>query len=59
MSRLDELADATPEARDRYVDFLRAASILAVVFGHWFIAIIWWRGGLITNTSAVGVTSGL
>jgi len=59
VSRLDALADATPEGRDRYVDLLRAVSILAVVFGHWFIAIIWWRGGLITNTSAVGVTSGL
>ncbi len=41
------------------MDFLRAASILAVVFGHWFISIIWWQGGLIRNTSAVGVTRGL
>ncbi len=31
-------ADRTPEARNRYVDFLRALSILAVVFGHWLIA---------------------
>ena len=29
-SRLDELARATPATRDRYVDFLRAASIVAV-----------------------------
>jgi hypothetical protein len=32
-SRLDELVRATPATRDRYVDFLRAASIVAVVFG--------------------------
>ena len=58
-SRLDELAKATPATRDRYVDFLRGASITAVVFGHWFISIIHWQGGLIYQTSAVGVTSGL
>ena len=58
-SRLGELADATPATRDRYVDFVRAASIVAVVFGHWFIAIIHWQGGLIYQTSAVGITSGL
>ena len=31
-------ADRTPEARNRYVDFLRALSILAVVLGHWLIS---------------------
>lgn len=56
---LDELAERTPETRDRYADFLRAASILAVVFGHWFIGIIWWQNGIIRTTSAVGLTSGL
>ena len=34
------MADATPTARDRYVDFLRALAILAVVCGHWLIATI-------------------
>jgi len=57
--RLDQLAQSTPATRDRYVDFLRAASIVAVVFGHWFIAIIHRENGLIYQTSAVGVTSGL
>lgn len=33
-----QLADATPEGRNRYVDFLRAASILVVVLGHWLMA---------------------
>lgn len=34
------MADATPPERDRYVDFLRALAILAVVCGHWLIATI-------------------
>jgi fucose 4-O-acetylase-like acetyltransferase len=34
------LVDATPASRDRTVDFLRAAAILAVVCGHWLIATI-------------------
>src|SRR4029453_12999751 len=55
-SRLDELAQATPATRDRYVDFLRAGSILAVLFGHWFISILHWPDALIYQTSAVGVT---
>ena len=56
---LKELAAATPASRDRYVDFLRAASIAGVVFGHWFIAIIFWDHGVIGVHSAIGVTSGL
>jgi len=32
------LADHTPEQRNRYVDFLRAASITVVVVGHWLMA---------------------
>lgn len=31
------LAAQTPEQRNRYADFLRAASIFAVVFGHWLV----------------------
>ncbi len=34
------MADATPPERDRTIDFLRAASILAVVCGHWLVATI-------------------
>jgi hypothetical protein len=33
-----ELAERTPETRNRYVDFLRAASIGVVVLGHWLMA---------------------
>ncbi|MEX2273982.1 MAG: acyltransferase [Actinomycetota bacterium] len=55
-TKLRALADATPDSRDRYVDFLRAFSILAVVIGHWLIGVIWWQGGVIRQTSAIGIT---
>ena len=50
---------ATPASRDRYVDFLRAASIVVVVLGHWTISIIAWDGGVIRSTSALGLGVGL
>ena len=37
-SQASKLAKNTPEKRNRYVDFLRAASILFVISGHWLIA---------------------
>ncbi|MFN0008359.1 MAG: acyltransferase family protein [Planctomycetota bacterium] len=37
-SRAGELAASTPQSRNRYVDFLRAAAILCVVAGHWLAA---------------------
>ncbi len=40
-SRLGELADATPDSRNRVVDFLRAAAILVVVLGHWTVAAVY------------------
>jgi hypothetical protein len=58
-SRLDEMVAKTPATRDRYVDFLRAASICAVVIGHWFIGLIYWDHGILGIHSAVGVTSGM
>ena len=33
-----EMAGKAPPARNRYVDFLRALSIMAVVSGHWLVA---------------------
>jgi fucose 4-O-acetylase-like acetyltransferase len=54
---IDELVARTPDTRDRYVDFLRAFSILVVVAGHWFIGMIYWHDGVIGTTSAIGVTS--
>lgn len=37
-TRALEVAQSTPASRNRYVDFLRAVSILVVVFGHWLMA---------------------
>ncbi|MFQ5680105.1 MAG: acyltransferase [Gemmatimonadota bacterium] len=37
-SRAAEAAARTPASRNRYVDFLRALSILAVISGHWLVA---------------------
>jgi hypothetical protein len=37
-SRAAELSDQTPPSRNRYVDFLRAMSMLVVTVGHWLAA---------------------
>ncbi|HEY7401078.1 MAG TPA: acyltransferase [Actinomycetota bacterium] len=58
-SSLDRIAEQTPATRDRYVDFLRAASIAAVVLGHWFISMNRWQDGRIFTVSAIGETSWL
>lgn len=47
--RIAELTAATPADRNRYADFLRAASILVVVLGHWMMAVLWWEDGEITS----------
>jgi len=59
MTSVSDLAAATPESRDRYVDFLRAFSILTVVCGHWLIAIFVWENQRISVDSAVGLQRGL
>ncbi len=56
---IDDLAASTPATRDRTVDFLRAASILTVVVGHWLISVVWWQDGVIRSTNAIGITRGL
>jgi hypothetical protein len=37
-SRALEAVERTPASRNRYVDILRALSIVAVITGHWLIA---------------------
>ena len=37
-SRAARLADRMPASRNRYVDLLRAASMLVVTVGHWLAA---------------------
>jgi len=36
-AQASEVAEATPTDRNRYVDFLRAISIMFVISGHWLI----------------------
>jgi fucose 4-O-acetylase-like acetyltransferase len=36
--RASNIAALTPATRNRYIDFLRAASIIVVVLGHWLMA---------------------
>jgi peptidoglycan/LPS O-acetylase OafA/YrhL len=43
-----EMAAATPPERNRYVDLLRAVSILFVVIGHWLIATLHYVDGTLT-----------
>lgn len=50
-TRAAEIAARTPESRNRYVDFLRALSILAVISGHWLIAAPYVAGGTLTLTN--------
>jgi peptidoglycan/LPS O-acetylase OafA/YrhL len=51
------VAPARP-ARDRYVDFLRAASLLVVVGWHWVFSIVTWQPGPGT-TNPIATTPGL
>ena len=48
-----ELAQNTPASRDRAVDFLRATSILVVMFGHWLMASVTVRHGKFTAANTL------
>ncbi|GEL19462.1 acyltransferase family protein [Pseudonocardia asaccharolytica] len=48
-----------PVQRDRYIDFLRAFSILVVVLWHWAFTILIWGPTGPRATSPLGFTSGL
>ncbi len=47
-SRASNMAAQTPQERNRYVDFLRAVSILVVIVGHWLIATAYYVDGVLT-----------
>ena len=47
-SQAKDLAAQTPSDRNRYVDFLRAISILVVITGHWLIAALYFHDGSLT-----------
>jgi hypothetical protein len=46
-------------ARDAYIDFLRAVSLLVVVAWHWAFTIVRWRDDGPHATSPIGFTTGL
>ncbi len=47
-SQAKGMAAVTPEERNRYVDFLRAVSILMVITGHWLIVALSYQDGTLT-----------
>lgn len=49
------MARQTPASRNRYVDFLRALSILAVVVGHWLVAAPYIDGGTVVGGHLLGI----
>jgi len=40
MGKIEELANRTPESRNRAVDFFRAAALVIVVLGHWLASAV-------------------
>jgi len=51
-----DLAKATPKSRDRYVDFLRVASLAVVMLGHWLMAVVVWSDGRLQTSNVLEVT---
>lgn len=49
------MAEQTPASRNRYVDFLRALSILAVVVGHWLVAAPYIQDGAVVGGHLLGI----
>ena len=54
-----EMARQTPEHRNRYVDFLRAGSIMVVVFGHWLMASAYFGNGELEVFNLLSENQGL
>jgi hypothetical protein len=54
-SRARALAEQAPPTRNRYVDFLRAFSILAVVVGHWLVAAPYMKDGAVEGGHLLGI----
>ena len=55
MPSLAELAARTPPTRDRYVDFLRVASLGGVILGHYLMAVLVHDGDELSFTNVLGV----
>ena len=50
---------AAPPARDSYIDFMRAFSLLIVVAWHWVFTIVIWKDDGPHATNPIGFTTGL
>ncbi len=53
------MVDGDHVSRDRYVDFLRAFSILVVVVWHWVFTVVWWADDGPHASNPIGSTFGL
>lgn len=53
------MAAQTPEERNRYVDFLRALSILVVITGHWLVAAPFISGGEVVFDDLIDIEPGI
>lgn len=49
------MAEQAPPERNRYVDFLRAMSIMAVVIGHWLVAAPYIENGAVEGATLLGI----
>ena len=49
------LAAQTPPQRNRYVDFLRAASICVVILGHWLVVALYTADGQLVISDALSL----
>lgn len=54
-----DLVAATPASRERYVDFLRAASILVVILGHWLMAVVTLEGSTLGVGNLIAEVRGM
>jgi hypothetical protein len=53
--RAQDLAEATPETRNRYVDLIRVVAIGVVVIGHWLMAVLGFSGGKFTGVNLLEI----
>jgi hypothetical protein len=54
-ARAQHMAQQAPPERNRYVDFLRALSILAVVVGHWLVSAPYMVGDAVEGGHLLGI----
>jgi fucose 4-O-acetylase-like acetyltransferase len=49
----ERVSAATPPQRDRFIDAVKAGSLLVVVLGHWLMATVVVQGGQLTGANAL------